>query len=187
MKTAQELPATVTALLPRAQAGEQQAMNDLLTQITPYVARVCSSVAHHHSSDAAQEALLAIYRGLTSLREPAAFYGWVRSVTVREAVRTVKRLGDGATCTPVEARYEANPLDRVHINDVLERLSTPHREVLTLRVYGLNEEEMAEALSLPIGTVRSRLHRARRSFQEAWQPSAPCPGRQNPTTKSRRS
>jgi RNA polymerase sigma-70 factor (ECF subfamily) len=44
--------------------------------------------------------------------------------------------------------------------------------VLTLRVYGLNEEEMAKTLSLPVGTVRSRLHRARRRFQEAWQPSA---------------
>lgn len=147
-------------------------MNDLLTHIAPYVARVCASVARHNSSDATQESLLAIYRGLTGLREPAAFYGWVRSVTVREAIRTGKRLGDGTAYSPVEAHHEANPLDSVHINDILERLSTPHREVLTLRVYGLNEEEMAETLALPIGTVRSRLHRARRRFQEAWQPSA---------------
>ncbi|MDX6364134.1 RNA polymerase sigma factor [Streptomyces sp. NPDC058274] len=172
MKTAHELPPPVAALLPRAQAGDEPAMNDLLTHITPYVARVCFSIAHDNSSDATQEALVAIYRGLATLREPAAFYGWVRSVTIREAVRTVKRLGDEATYSPVEARHEANPLDAVHINDVLERLSTAHREVLTLRVYGLNEEEMAKTLSLPIGTVRSRLHRARRRFQEAWQPSA---------------
>ncbi|TDC92862.1 sigma-70 family RNA polymerase sigma factor [Saccharopolyspora aridisoli] len=171
MKTAHE-PNPVLALLPRAQDGESQAMNELLTHITPYVARVCTSVAPHHSSDAMQEALLAIYRGLRTLREPAAFYGWVRSVTVREAVRTVKRLNDGTTHSPVEARHDSNPLDRVHINDVLERLSTPHREVLTLRAWGLSEEEMAETLRLPVGTVRSRLHRARRCFQEAWYPSA---------------
>ncbi|SFS42468.1 RNA polymerase sigma factor [Saccharopolyspora flava] len=165
-------PNPVPALLVRAQGGDGQAMNELLTHITPYVARVCASVARYHSSDAMQEALLAIYRGLTTVREPAAFYGWVRSVTVREAVRTVKRLNDAATCSSVEARHEANPLEGVHINDVLERLSTPHREVLTLRAWGLNEEEMAETLHLPVGTVRSRLHRARRSFQEAWAPSA---------------
>ncbi|WP_374213667.1 sigma factor-like helix-turn-helix DNA-binding protein [Streptomyces sp. G1] len=64
------------------------------------------------------------------------------------------------------------PLDAVHITDVLDRLSQPHRQVLTLRAYGLNEEEMAEVLALPVGTVRSRLFRARRRFQEAWQPSA---------------
>lgn len=171
MKTAHD-PNPVLALLPRAQAGEAKAMNDLLTHITPYVARVCSSVARQHRCDAMQEALLAIYRGLTTLRDPAAFYGWVRSVTVREAVRTVKRLNDGTTYSPVETCHESNPLDRVHINDVLERLSTPHREVLTLRAWGLNEEEMAETLHLPVGTVRSRLHRARRCFQEAWHPSA---------------
>jgi RNA polymerase sigma-70 factor (ECF subfamily) len=173
MKTAHELPSAVAALLPRAQAGDRRAMNDLLTHITPYVARVCSSVTRRSSSDATQEALLAVYRGLTTLREPAAFYGWVRSVSVREAIRTAKRLGDDTAHPPVEAaREERNPLDRVHIEDVLERLSAPHREVLTLRVYGLNEVEMAETLSLPVGTVRSRLHRARRSFQEAWYPSA---------------
>ncbi|MEU2369635.1 RNA polymerase sigma factor [Streptomyces pseudogriseolus] len=172
MKTAHEPTTPLPALLRQAQLGDEQAMNDLLTRITPYVARICLSIAHDNSSDATQEALLAVYRGLAGLREPAAFYGWVRSVTVREAVRTAKRLGDTVPCSPVEARYEANPLDTVYINDVLERLSTAHREVLTLRVYGLNEEEMAETLSLPIGTVRSRLHRARRRFQEAWQPSA---------------
>ncbi|MGA5124694.1 RNA polymerase sigma factor [Streptomyces pseudogriseolus] len=172
MKTVHEPTTPLPALLRQAQLGDDQAMNDLLTRITPYVARICLSIAHDNSSDATQEALLAVYRGLAGLREPAAFYGWVRSVTVREAVRTAKRLGDTVPCSPVEARYEANPLDTVYINDVLERLSTAHREVLTLRVYGLNEEEMAETLSLPIGTVRSRLHRARRRFQEAWQPSA---------------
>ncbi|NJQ07086.1 RNA polymerase sigma factor [Streptomyces lonarensis] len=167
-----QLPSPVARLLPRATAGDEQAMNDLLVQIRPYVARVCHSVAREHHSDATQEALLAIYRGLRTLREPAAFFGWVRSVTVREAIRTSKRLGGEPALPPVESRHEADPLDTVHINDVLGRMSEPHRQVLALRVYGLNEKEMAETLSLPIGTVRSRLHRARRRFQEAWQPTA---------------
>jgi RNA polymerase sigma-70 factor (ECF subfamily) len=171
MSTVSEPPSHLT-LLPRAQTGDEHAMNRLLTCITPYVARICRSITHDDGADATQEALLAIYRGLRSVREPAAFYGWVRSVTVREAVRTARRHGEEHSCWELESRQEANFLDAVHITDVLERLSRAHRQVLTLRAYGLNEEEMAEVLALPVGTVRSRLFRARRRFQEAWQPSA---------------
>ncbi len=171
MSTIGPLSTPLTLLL-RAQEGDQQAMNGLLTAITPYVARLCRSVTHDDGADATQEALLAIYRGLRTLREPAAFYGWVRSVTVREAIRTAKRAGEEGTYVQVDSGQDTNPLDSVHISDVLERLPTSHRQVLTLRVYGLNEAEMAQVLSLPVGTVRSRLHRARRRFREAWLPSA---------------
>ncbi|MER6345134.1 RNA polymerase sigma factor [Streptomyces sp. NPDC001595] len=171
MSTLSQTPAPL-ALLPRAQAGDEQAMNHLLTGITPYVARLCRSVTHDDGADATQEALLAIYRGLRTLREPDAFYGWVRAVTLREAVRTAKRTGPEGTYARAESGQEVNPLDAVHITDVLERLSLSHRQVLTLRAYGLTEEEMAQTLSLPVGTVRSRLHRARRRFREAWLPSA---------------
>lgn len=160
---------TVTPLLRRAQAGDRQAMNDLLLHIAPYVGRLCLPIAHGHSSDAAQEAMLAIYRGIHGLREPAAFYGWVRAVTVREAIRTSKRLSQGSADGLPDLAQDANPLDTVHISDVMDRLPDQHRQILTLRaVYGMNEQEMAATLSLPVGTVRSRLHRARRNFQDAW-------------------
>ncbi|MFE9258347.1 RNA polymerase sigma factor [Streptomyces sp. NPDC006879] len=158
-----------TALLPRAQAGDREAMNDILLHIAPFVGRLCLPIARRHSSDAAQEAMLAIYRGIGGLREPEAFYGWVRAVTVREAVRTSRRLDQGPTDDLTDRALEGNPLDTVHICDAMDRLSAQHRQVLTLRaVYGMNEEEMATTLALPVGTVRSRLHRARRNFQDAW-------------------
>ncbi|MFF3543231.1 RNA polymerase sigma factor [Streptomyces platensis] len=160
---------TVTALLPRAQAGDGGAMNELLRHIAPFVGRLCRAVARRHSCDAAQEALLAIYRGIGGLREPAAFYGWVRAVTVREAVRTSKRLSQGTADELPEIAQDSNPLTFVHISDVLDQLSDQHRQILVLRaVYGLNEKEMAIALSVPVGTVRSRLHRARGTFSAAW-------------------
>lgn len=164
-----EDPATsVVALLHRAQAGDPQALNDLLTHIAPYVSRICAPIAKQHNPDAVQEALIAVYRGLHGLRDTAAFYGWVRTVAAREAVRAVRR---SAPCAPdalPEVRQQADPLDVVHIDDVLRRLSCQHQQVLTLRVLGLNEEEMARALCLPIGTVRSRLHRARHRFRQHW-------------------
>jgi RNA polymerase sigma factor (sigma-70 family) len=158
-----------SALLPRAQAGDRDAMNDILVHIEPFVGRLCLPIAERHSSDAAQEALLAIFRGIRGLREPTAFYGWVRAVTVREAVRTSQRLSQGPTDDLTDRAVEGDPLDSVHIADAMSRLTAQHREVLVLRgVYGLNEHEMARALGLPVGTVRSRLHRARRNFDAAW-------------------
>ncbi|WP_422070511.1 RNA polymerase sigma factor [Streptomyces orinoci] len=146
-------------------------MNDLLGHIAPFVGRLCLPIARGHSSDAAQEAMLAIYRGIRGLREPTAFYGWVKAVTVREAVRTSRRMDRAPADGLPEVAQDAGSLDRVHITDVLDRLSDQHREVLTLRaVYGMNEQEMAATLALPVGTVRSRLHRARRHFQDAWHP-----------------
>ncbi|WP_329216686.1 RNA polymerase sigma factor [Streptomyces sp. NBC_01485] len=159
----------VSALLPRAQAGDRQAMNDLLQHVAPLVVRLCQRVTLRHGPDAAQEAMVAIYRGIRGLREPGAFYAWVRAIAVREAVRTQRRLGDFAAEDLPDLVQDANPMAAVHISDVLDRLPDHHREVLTLRVlYGLDEQEMATALALPLGTVRSRLYRARRNFHDAW-------------------
>jgi RNA polymerase sigma-70 factor (ECF subfamily) len=156
------------ALLARAQAGDRQALNDLLAHITPYVSRICAPIAKRHNPDAVQEALLAIYRGMHGLRDPAAFYGWVRTVAAREAVRAVRRLAACPAAPLTDVGQEAHALDAVHIDDILRRLSDPHQQVLTLRVLGLNEDEMARTLALPVGTVRSRLHRARHRFRQQW-------------------
>jgi RNA polymerase sigma-70 factor (ECF subfamily) len=159
----------VNLLLPRAQAGDRQAMNDLLRHVAPMVVRQCRRVTQRHGPDAAQEAMLAIYRGLRGLREPGAFYSWARAIAVREAVRTRRRLGDFSDQDLPDLVQDTNPMTTVHISDVLDRLPHHHREVLTLRaVYGLDEQEMATALALPLGTVRSRLYRARRNFHDAW-------------------
>ncbi|UUU26905.1 RNA polymerase sigma factor [Streptomyces sp. DSM 40750] len=159
----------VSILLPRAQAGDRQAMNELLQHVAPLVVRLCQRVTRRHGLDAAQEAMLAIYRGVHGLREPNAFHAWVRAIAVREAIRTHRRLGDFAAEDLPDLVQDTNPMAAVHISDVLDRLPDHHREVLTLRaLYGLDEQEMATALALPLGTVRSRLYRARRNFHDAW-------------------
>ncbi|MFC9324086.1 RNA polymerase sigma factor [Kitasatospora sp. NPDC057015] len=164
----------VAALLARAKAGDHRAVNDLLLHVASFVRQLCVPIAREHSADAAQDAMLAIFRGVRGLRDPTAFYGWVRAVTVREAIRTSNRLNQTPTDVLPDLVQDANPLVAVHISDVMERLPDHHRQILTLRaVYGLNEQEMAATLGLPVGTVRSRLHRARRSFDTAWhRPSA---------------
>jgi RNA polymerase sigma-70 factor (ECF subfamily) len=156
-------------LVRAAQNGDTLAMNELLDRLTPYVGRICGPIALSGGDDATQEALVAIFRALRTLREPAALFGWARRIAVREAIRVARR--DSRT-TPAELTEVPEPGDpqlAADIRDVLARLSPEHRAVLTLRdVEGLDEHAAAEILGVPTGTVKSRLHRARDTFRKAW-------------------
>ncbi|WP_237101924.1 RNA polymerase sigma factor [Nonomuraea sp. MG754425] len=154
-----------------AQQGDALALDRLLDDLAPYVRRLCARIAPAAADDATQEALLAIFRGLPSLRAPEAIMTWVRSVTVRTAVRLARR-------HDLEVPAEETLVDRpaaaleglVDIDDALARLPVPQRVVLVLRTReGLSEPEIADTLGIPLGTVKSRLHRARAAFREVWE------------------
>ncbi len=160
-------PENVTA----AQQGDALALDRLLDELGPYVRRLCARIAPAAADDATQEALLAIFRGLPSLRAPEAIMTWVRSVTVRTAIRLARQHDPdvAAEGTPLD-RYASSLEGLVDIDDVLARLPVSQRVVLVLRTRdGLTEQEIATALGIPAGTVKSRLHRARAAFREAWE------------------
>lgn len=152
------------------------AMNDLLDLLAPYVGRICGPIALEHGPDAAQEALTAVFRHLHTLREPAALRGWVRRIAIRVTRRAAdpsgRQAGRGGALAAVEVAdlpASGDPSLAADVRDVLSRLSPEHRAVLVLRdLEGLNEREAAALLSVPEGTVKSRLHRARSSFRKAW-------------------
>ncbi|WP_307813893.1 sigma-70 family RNA polymerase sigma factor [Streptomyces sp. N35] len=166
---------TALPLVRAAQRGDALAMDDLLTRVTPYVTRLCRPIAPADTADAVQEALTAVFKGLRGLRDPQAFYGWVRMVTIREAVRVARR-------TAVERPAEPDELARLgglsadvdtelsaDVRDVLSRLPVHYRAVLVLReLEGLDERSAARLLGLAPGTVKSRLHRARSLFRRSW-------------------
>ncbi|MEV4014363.1 RNA polymerase sigma factor [Nonomuraea angiospora] len=155
-------------LVRAAQGGDTMAMNDLLSELTPYLGRICGPIALDNGPDAVQEALISIFRHLGSLRDPQALHGWARAIAVREAVRIARRRPHTMELAELPSRQDVE--NAVDIRDVLERLSPEHRAVLVLRdLEGLPEEEAARLLHVPEGTVKSRLHRARRSFRRAWQ------------------
>ena len=96
---------------------------------------------------------------------------WVRSVTVRTAIRLARRhdLEVPAPDTDMR-RYAASLEGLVDIDDALARLPVSQRVVLVLRTReGLSEQEIATTLGIPTGTVKSRLHRARAAFREVWE------------------
>ncbi|MFD8984292.1 RNA polymerase sigma factor [Streptomyces sp. NPDC059564] len=157
------------ALARAARAGSTLALHELLDHLTPYVARICEPIALADGPDATQEALVAVFTSLRSLKDPQALYGWVRAIAVREAVRTARRAARARPAELADVPERGDPQLAADIADVLARLSPDHRAVLVLRdVEGLDEESAAALLSIPPGTAKSRLSRARSSFPKAW-------------------
>ena len=160
-------PQTVTA----AQHGDALALDQLLDELAPYVRRLCTRIAPAMADDATQEALLAVFRGLPSLRAPEAIITWVRAVSVRTAVRLARQADREAA--PAQAPVEPEACSHeglVDIGDALGRLPLAQRAVLVLRIQeGLSEQEIAATLGISAGTVKSRLHRARAAFREVWE------------------
>ncbi|WP_371525287.1 RNA polymerase sigma factor [Streptomyces sp. NBC_01283] len=152
-----------------AQRGDTLAMAELLDELAPYVGRICGPIALDQGPDAAQEALVAVFRSLRTLKEPTALHGWVRAIAVREAVRLARRAARAMPADLSTLPSRGDPQLGADIRDVLERLSPEHRAVLVLRdVEGLDERAAAELLDIRVGTVKSRLHRARDTFRKAW-------------------
>jgi RNA polymerase sigma-70 factor (ECF subfamily) len=129
--------------------------------------------------DVVQEAFLNAYQSLDSFQGGSAFFTWLYRIAVNTAIslkrkrRVTMRIDGGrdgeATIDPLDpsdlsrpghALEQAEQERRVH--QALARLSAKHRAVLVLKdMEGQNYEMMAEVLQVPIGTIRSRLHRAR--------------------------
>jgi RNA polymerase sigma factor (sigma-70 family) len=116
--------------------------------------------------------MIQLLKHLRSLREPAALQGWLRRIAVREALRLTRAR---ARQVPVEQvpglGADDQPGLRLELVDTLRRLRPNQRAVLVLRdLEGFTEAEAAALLEVQVGTVKSRLHRARRAFRDRWQP-----------------
>jgi RNA polymerase sigma factor (sigma-70 family) len=170
-----KVPANIPGVDPEnvsaAQRGDALALDRLLDELAPYVRRLCGRIAPAAADDATQEALLEIFRGLPSLRAPEAIMTWVRSVTVRTAIRLARQHDlEVAAEGTLTARYASSLEGLVDIDDALARLPVSQRVVLVLRSReGLSEQEIAATLGIPAGTVKSRLHRARAAFRKVWE------------------
>ena len=126
------------------------------------------------AQDLLQETFIRAYEKLGKFHGESAFYTWVYRIAVNLALsgrrrrRPVARLDDAAADPPVD-RGETDPalpLERAErdktIQDALDALAPDHRVVVVMKEYdGLRYEDIAAALGVPVGTVRSRLHRAR--------------------------
>jgi len=131
--------------------------------------------------DAVQEALVSAWRNLPGLRDPDRFDAWLHRLTVTRCIdigRRKRRRVVEVELTPFDDTPMADASSLVADRDLIERalhqLEPEQRAVVVLRYYlQLTLPETAEALGIPLGTAKSRLHRALVQMRVDFQPDDP--------------
>jgi len=173
-------------LVERAMAGDHDAFSELARVSIGRLYAAAHLILRDatRADDPTQEALVAAWRDLSALRDPDRFEAWLHRLLVRACYREARRGRrrwsiemEVRTSIDVESDAEPDPAVDVADRDQLERgfrrLDADQRTVIVLHYYlGLTLDEAADALGVPPGTVRSRLHRATRALRAALEADA---------------
>lgn len=163
----------------RAKRGEAAAIDWLLARYRSRVVRLATHILRRpgEAEDVAQEAFVRAFRSLHTYRAEGRFYTWLYQIVVRVCLDR-KRLArwsrelplDALATNEAQAESELDAVEsRLLVEALLDQLSPPMRAMLVLReLEGLEYEEIAQVLQIPLGRVRWRLHTARAQFQELW-------------------
>jgi RNA polymerase sigma-70 factor (ECF subfamily) len=160
-------------LVERARLGETAAFEEIVRTMQGPMRSFARRMMRdaHLGDDAAQEIFIRMWKGIR-LHEPRGrFVAWSFTVARNTCIELLRR--EKRTPMPVEAdelpeprrgqRDETDQHDlRTVVNDALAALDEPYRSTFMLRETGLAYEELAETMDCPVGTIRSRLHEARR-------------------------
>jgi RNA polymerase sigma-70 factor (ECF subfamily) len=167
----------VEDLVERARAGDREAFASLvaLTSDRMYAIAIRILRDGHVAEDALQGALISAWRQLPTLRDPARFEAWVRRLLVHACYAEARRRRTWAAnvrVLPIDG--PASPDETISIDDrdtldrAFRRLSIEQRAVFVLHHHtGLSLVEIADAIGIPAGTARSRLHYATRVLRAA--------------------
>jgi len=179
-------------LVRRVQAGDKQAYDALVRKYQNKIIKLVSRYVHDPDAaqDVAQEAFLKAYRGLSSFRGDSAFYTWLYRIAINTAKNYLVSKGRRSP----EHEVDAQEAEQYEGPSALKETGTPEHELLsneieqtvfqaikdlpddlktaiTLReIEGMSYEQIAEAMDCPIGTVRSRIFRAREAIDKKLRP-----------------
>lgn len=183
-------------LIERVKRGDQKAFELLVIKYQRKIERLIARMVRDTDliQDIAQETFIRAYRALPQFRGESAFYTWLYRIAVNtakkslvelkrdplvtesalasvddddETSRVENELSDGETPEAVLASKEI----AATVNSAIEALSEDLRQAITLReIEGLSYEEIAEVMNCPIGTVRSRIFRAREAISARIKP-----------------
>jgi RNA polymerase sigma-70 factor (ECF subfamily) len=184
-------------LVERAKGGDPKAFEMLVIKYQRRIERLIARMVRDVDlvQDIAQESFIRAYRALPQFRGDSAFYTWLYRIAVNtakkalvdlkrdplvtesarasinddedETSRVERELTDGETPEAVLASKEIAQA----VNAAIEALSDDLRQAITLReIEGLSYDEIAELMNCPIGTVRSRIFRARESIAQRLRP-----------------
>jgi RNA polymerase sigma-70 factor (ECF subfamily) len=182
-------------LVERTVAGDQKAFELLVIKYQRRIQRLIGRMVRDVDlvEDIAQETFIRAYRALAQFRGEAQFYTWLYRIAVNTAKKSLMDLkrnptvsenffksGDDDETSPLEndlissetpdAVLASKEIAEI-INAAMDALPEELRQAITLReIEGLSYEEISEAMSCPIGTVRSRIFRAREAISEKIKP-----------------
>ncbi|MEZ8144659.1 RNA polymerase sigma factor RpoE [Enterovibrio norvegicus FF-33] len=183
---------TDQALIERVQNGDKQAFNLLVIKYQHKVSNLISRYVNNSGDvpDVTQEAFIKAYRALPGFRGESAFYTWLYRIAVNTAKNYLVAQGRRPPASDIDAEeaenYEnggalkeiSNPenlmlseqLKQV-VFSTIEALPEDLKTAITLReIDGLSYEEIAEVMDCPVGTVRSRIFRAREAVDKRVRP-----------------
>lgn len=156
----------------RCRAGDETALAMLIDRHRNRLIRTASNLLRdrHEAEDVAQEAFLKAFREIHRLREDRAFAGFLYRICVRLCMDRLRlKRAEPSEFDSIQQSEGVAIENRVVIEKLLALLPAELRTTLVLReIEQLSYEEVAEAMHVPIGTVRSRLHTARERFRKLW-------------------
>jgi RNA polymerase sigma-70 factor (ECF subfamily) len=167
-------PLYLRLLVLRGQARDEAAFAELADRYGPRLRYYLRTLLedHHAAEDALQDVWLDVFRGLPRLNDVGAFPAWLYRIARARALRTVRgRRGHRSLVevdVPADDGEEFSPTDAEAIHLALDGLAAEHREVLVLRfLEQMSYEDIARVAGCELGTVRSRLHYAKRGLRRA--------------------
>ena len=180
-------------LVERAQRGDKQAFELLVVKYQRKLGRLLSRFIRDPAEveDVAQEAFIKAYRALPSFRGDSAFYTWLYRIGINTAKNYLVAMGRRA---PTTTEFDSEEAENFEDGDQLRDLNTPEAELMTRQIAatvnqtmeelpeelrtaitlreieGMSYEDIANVMNCPIGTVRSRIFRARETIADRLRP-----------------
>jgi RNA polymerase sigma-70 factor (ECF subfamily) len=170
----------IVALIESAQGGDRRAFGELVLRFQPAVYAVALARLRdvNEAAELTQEVFIHAMTKLGQLRDPLCFVGWLRQITVRMAINRLTRKAALRATEPDilqnAADREAGPLDliiraenRADVWTGLDRLAELDRATLVaFYIHGRSLKQMAREFAAPVGTIKRRLHVARRRLRK---------------------
>ena len=174
-------------LVARAQRGDKRAFELLVEKYQRKLARLLSRFVRDPAEveDVTQEAFIKAYRALPGFRGDSAFYTWLYRIGINTAKNYLIALGRRAPTSTDVGAEEADQLRDIDtpesqllskeiaetMNETIAELPEELRTAIQLReIEGMSYEDIAQIMNCPIGTVRSRIFRAREAIAEKLRP-----------------